>query len=267
MKNDQKMKLNIQLFNDGTTPEAGTPASPEVLNGTQPSSPEAPKPIYDFAGIKVSSEDTSVANAHNSYVHLQGEYNNLKNEIKELRSKQVEPPKQETTKTEQQIQKDARLDYLYNKAMSSDFETRKNMEYKNLENTLGEKFNEIKPLLDKAIDNMPLDKRMELNLNGLAKVALGEIMYSGLTKSPEQQLQTNQQMQQAAINDPAIRQQVIAGELNKYGNQEGLPPTMPNSGGAAPVAPSNGPTKSFREAGRKAKQARLDKQNVRQGLR
>lgn len=243
------MELNQNQGNLGT-PEGAVPEP--TGNGTQTSSPQEGKQVYDFAGIKVESNDPMVAKAHQSYINLQRYNQDIKNQNKQ----QTSEPAQ-NNQVQQPVQ-DKRVDYIYNRMMESDFKIRKEQEYDRLSKKI-ENFDEVKKQMDMALSQIPLEQRMNVNIEGLATIALGQIAMQRYSQTPDEMLANNQQLQQSAINNPNVRQAVIGDELNRYQQQETLPPNMPSTGNA-PVAPEVEPAHSFREAGQNAKRKRMERE-------
>ena len=251
--------LNTMNDNGNGAPN-GVDQNP-TTNGTNEGSPNVDSQEYDFAGVKVQGNDPALATAHKSYVDAQKYIQQLSEENKSLKAKT-------SSKGVQNIdnipQKDERLDFIYNRVLENDFEQHKAETYKELETKFGNDFKEIVPMMEKALSNLPLEQKAKINLHNLSKVALGELAYSRLNKSPQEMMQ-NEQYKQAAMNNPDVRQGVIADTLNTYKGQETLPPNMPNNQGATPLAnEGNKPAKTFREAGHRAKLARQQRQ---QGIR
>ena len=244
------MELNQNQGNLGT-PQGAVPEP--TGNGTQPSSPQEGKQVYDFAGVKVESNDPMVAKAHESYKNLQ-RYN--QDILKQNKQQKSEPA--QNTQQVPEPNTDPRVDFIYNRMMESDFRQRKDMEYQRLSKKI-DNFGEVQKYIDKAISQLTPQQKMNVNIEGLATIALGQIAMQRYSQTPEELLANNQQLQQSAINNPDVRQAVIGDELNKYQQQESLPPNMPNSG-QSPVAPEVEPAKDFRTAGQNAKRKRMERE-------
>lgn len=254
--------LNNDILTGNGTPDVSSPDP--TLDGTQTSSPEGATE-YDFAGVKVQGNDPNLATAHKSYKDAVSKLQELNNEVKQLRGKANEKVNTQNQQPNTQTNSgDNRLDFVYNTVMEDKFNANKRVAYSNLQTQFGEDFKHIQPMMDKALQNLPLEQKVNVDLVQLAKAALGELQYARYTKSPEELMNT-QSMQQAAVNNPNVKQQVVANELNKYQNQETLPPNMPNNVGATPMANEVKPAKTFKEAAQRAKDAR--KLRTQQGLR
>ena len=261
--------LNIQLFADNPETPTGAGQDNPTNPGTQQmSSPEVEMQTYDFAGVKVTGADPNLAQAQQSYKEAQTYINTLNAKIKELESAKPQVTKQENVPTPNNNQplNDAnqKIDFVYNKFLETEFNSNRDRVYTQLQTQLGDDFQHIQPMMEKALSNLPIQDKVKIDLVGLSKVALGELAYSRRINTPEQQMQ-NPQYQQAAVNDPNIQQQVIANKLNNYQNQETLPPNMPNNQGSAPIGGESQIPKDFREAAKLAKQDRINRQS--QGIR
>lgn len=249
-----------QLVDNGNL-ETPNGAGQEPSNqGAPQGSPEVELKTYDFAGVKVNGADPNLATAHKSYKDAVSHIQTLTAKVKELESSKASTNSKEPQKNEQQGQEVNKIDFVYNEVLESKFEKHKAQVYSKLEQNLGEEFNAIRPMMEQALQNLSPIEKSRINIEGLSKVALGELAYSRMVKTPEQQMQ-NPQYQQAAINNPNVRENVIANELNKYQNQETLPPNMPNNVGNTPIAnEGDKPAKTFKGAADRAKKARIAKQ-------